>query len=603
MSKSARKKGLGRFLKATALVLVTLIAVAALTAWFMRDKIVSMVLDIAETQLAEEGLYIHRSSHDLSWQHGIILNQLDLFVDEERTARLARIDKIGLRIPLLELFHDNPSLHLRAQDSALSVETSAGEFRMDQVGFSMTSTSGSLSIHHLDSRLRNLRITAHGILHWQKDETRKTIEIPDLSPLVKVSTWMDFPEGEPTLALEFNTNDTAPNGIDLKGHLTGQRFTWRNMDVERMDLRAVLADDGVEIRSMDADCYGGNIKGSLTVDFENRRLEVTKITSSLDPFRFVDAVMDRELLGSFHSLGPTSLDGSDLVFDLGDFSRSSGILTAAAPDGISMEFDGKKIVMKDFHGKVRFADRELVVEDASFTTLGGRGSGSYRMPLHGEFSYHLKLKADGVSLKQLAREHGLKETLVGRGSATFDGGGASGSTSHFGKGQISVEDGDFYEVVFLGSLQAMLTQQSPKFGMDKAHELNCSYTLENGTIRSDDLRLESAATKILAKGHIDMVQETLDADVRANLKGVPGVATDLISRIFTFHGEGPLNDVHWKLKGTPEIVRGATDATIEGTKKATEGAGKIVDDVGNATKKLLDDRPGFLIPKKKKARD
>lgn len=587
-----------RLLKWTALMVALLgllTAAAALTAWINRGWIANRALDIAEARLAERGLYIRRGSYGFSLQRGVILNQLVLFTDKEKQNQLASFDNIGIRIPWLEFTQTDPRLILSAKDSGLTLNSTAGEFRLNQVNLSMTCTHSSLAIDQLDARLRNLRVTAGGQLHWQPDGTPTTFTLPDLSTLVKASSWLDFPRGTPSLALEINSSPRA--GVALKGHLTGSGFGWRNMSFARADVRAVLADGAVEIPSLDVDCYGGNLKAALTVEYTNGLLKVAKLTSSVEPFRFVEAVMGSTSLKSCRTLGTTTLSGNNLVFNNRDFYRSTGVLKADSPAGLAIALGRPKIVMKDFHGSVKFDNGKLAVNAERFAILGGSATGTYTTPLRGNYTYQLAVKGDGLLVKDIAQQYSKGEDVAGHLNMTFNGGGANGMESHFGNGHIQVSDGEFYSIPLFGSLRSMLTQQSAKFGVDEARDLTCTYSLRDGVVRSKDLRIESTATKLLANGQVDLIQLTLNADVRANLRGVVGLATVVPSLIFELHGEGPLNDVHWKMAHVPGIIQGAAEVTVEGVKTVTEGAGKVIEGIGGTASKILGGRPGFLLPK------
>ncbi len=584
-----------RLLKIAALLLVLLTAAGAVTAWLMREKIADIVLDIAEARLAENGLHIRRGSHEFSIRRGVILKQLELFSDLEKQDRLARLGNLGIRIPWREISRSNATIYFSANDSGLTLETSAGQLQVNDVNFSMTFTSGSLAIDHLDSRLRNLRVTAAGLLRWQSDGTAKSLAIPDLSPLAKAAAWLDFPQGTPTLALDFATSPQG--GVDLKGHLTGSSFVWRKMAFSRADVRAELTSGTVEIPSLDVDCHGGNLTAALTLDHAAGLLKVGKLTSSVEPFRFVEAVMGRHALKSCRTLGTTTLSGSNLVFNFREFSRSSGVLKVDSPAGLAIDIGRMEIEMADFHGSLRFADRKLTVDGEKFAICGGTGGGTYSMPLQGKYSYQLKVMGTEMSMEQIGRKFGTNGPLAGQMSATFEGGGASGMTSQSGNGRISVKGGKFYSIPLFGSLKALLTQQSAKFGVDEARDLTCTYALKDGIVRSDDLRITSTATQLHAKGQVDMVRKTLDADARANLRGIAGLATGIPSLIFELHGEGPLDDVRWEFANLPGIVSGAAEVTLDGVKAVTGGVGKVIEGVGGTTRKLFGERPGLLIPK------
>lgn len=98
-------------------------------------------------------------------------------------------------------------------------------------------------------------------------------------------------------------------------------------------------------------------------------------------------------------------------------------------------------------------------------------------------------------------------------------------------------------------------------------------------------------------GQVDLERQTLDVDVRANLKGVAGLATELVSRILEFHGAGPLKDVRWSMSHGPvKEVKAAVDVAGE----AVKGVGEVLKDVGEIPEEFFERRPGFLIPNKER---
>lgn len=72
----------------------------------------------------------------------------------------ARLGNFGIRIPLLELFRENPSLVFSSDHSDLALNTPAGKLLLSQVEFHLISQQDSLAIDELESRLKGFRIVA-----------------------------------------------------------------------------------------------------------------------------------------------------------------------------------------------------------------------------------------------------------------------------------------------------------------------------------------------------------------------------------------------------------------------------------------------------------
>jgi hypothetical protein len=566
----------------------------------MRERIASMVLDVAEIRLAERGIYLGRASHELSWSRGVILRDLALYDDKEKHEKVGQFSDFGVWIPLHEIFGKDPTVVFTSDHGDLTLETSAGNLRLDQVDLHLTTRKESLRIDHLESRLNGLRITAGGLLNWTVSDSKGKFVLPDLAPLVKASSWLDFPKGSPVLALQLQSDANAPEGIALHGVLDGTDFHWKHLSFDKAKVRFELAPNSLKIPALSIDCYGGKLKGGLAIDYQKGQLHVTKVVSTVEPFRFVGAILKNHSMNSCRSFGTTTLSGNDITFDLKRFAGSRGTFQVSSPGGIGITTGSREVRLGDFHSSLEFTDGKMVLAGSSFAIYGGKGSGSYTMPLSGGYRYQLKVRTDGVPLAQVGREFNLKSELVGTMSMDFDGGGAAGLESHYGDGQVTVDDGKFYAVPFYGSLRAMLSQQSPHFGVDEARDLNASFSLKNGILSSPDLRVESSATRLQVKGRIDLKHQTLDADVRAELKGLVGLATGIVSRIFEIHGEGPLDSVQWKLAHVPNLVGEAAHVTGKGVEAVVDTTGKVIKGVGEAASKIFEKRPRFFRPAEKK---
>jgi hypothetical protein len=360
-----------------------------------------------------------------------------------------------------------------------------------------------------------------------------------------------------------------------------------------------MVQDGIEFPAAELNLHGGTVNVSLRINFSSGTVELVKVQTSADPFQLVDAILEKELLGNFRSLGGTSVGGENVVFNWRDFSKSSGTLSVTSTEGIVIPVDSVELPLREFHGDVRFKDGELNVDAKSFTLLGGSGDGSYRMPLSGGFRYQLQMKADNMAVNEVGKVLGSKKELAGTMHTSFDGGGGKGIKSHFGNGRIKVEDGHFYEFPLIGSLRSFLAGKSRHFGFDEAGDLSATMDLNEGVVHSSDLRIESEATMVLVNGNADLLSKEVDLKVRANLKGIAGVATDLVSRALEVHGQGPCDRVKWQLIVVPEVLGDVTGVTKGVIRETTGAVGEAAKDVGKAGRELFDKRPGFLIPKKK----
>ena len=566
-----------------------IVVIINITIYAMRDNITDKVLGLAEARLAEDGFYLKHGSHELSWTRGVVLKGLSLYSDKERRSRIAVFENVGIRIPLMEWFSRDAKLIFSSDHGFLKIETTAGNLQLNDLNFELIGTREALDLARCEATMTGLHVIAGGGFRWVKSEKRRKGRIPDLAPVVKAASWLEFSGEKPTLVLRLESRDQGKGGLGLSGELNGEHFRWRGLAFDRAKARIVVEGGRVEMPAVTLDCYGGKVSGALTVDPKAGKLEVSKVRSSAKPFRLTEAIMGGSSLRLFHVLGETVMSGENITFDLREFSKSTGTFALSSPDGFVVPVDKFELPLTDFHGELRFEEGKLVVHGQRFAFHGGGGKGIYTMPLSGDFRYDIKADLQGVSLEPLGRALGLKKDLVGTMRASFDGGGRNSVKAHYGNCRVEVADGKFYAIPLYGSLRALLAKKSSRFGLDEARDLSATLILKDGSIHSSDFRVENASTMVVAHGGADLVRKTLDVKVRANLKGVEGVATSVLSRALEVEGKGSFDHVHWSMVMTPDGV----------VKDTAEEVGHAVKDVEKAAEGILEKGPGLLFPKKK----
>jgi len=115
----------------------------------------------------------------------------------------------------------------------------------------------------------------------------------------------------------------------------------------------------------------------------------------------------------------------------------------------------------------------------------------------------------------------------------------------------------------------------------------------------ENLKLESKLTRIEANGSIDLSRQYAHLTAKAKLQGIVGMTTTLLSALLEMEGQGPTNDVRWKLRNVPGLGMIGNAASVVGKTggKVVEGAGNALRDTGKAAKSLLK-IPGKLLPAK-----
>jgi hypothetical protein len=604
MEGSAKKSLLRRIMRVVMVLVLILLAAVAISWIALRDQILGKVLATVDERLSGSGLYLKVEAHHLTWNGGVMLEGVELYADEGKQVRVAALDDLKVRIPLNDLIRGESRMVVSTRGSELGLETAAGELRLEDLRFKFDVDARSLLIDHFESRFQGLCVTLAGELRWEVDDGRdqEKIVIPDLSWVVKTASWVEFPEGSPTLALSIKPRVAPDVGHDVEAVLSGENFRWKTLPLDKARVRVALAAGVVELSEMSLDGFGGHLSGGMTIDYANDRLVLREVKSSMNPFRLVEALPLGESVGRsmkpFRSLGVTAVSGDGVVFDLAEFSRSTGVFAVESPAGVGRAVKGGEVILTDLHAKVSFSENSLKVEGKSFSLYGGSGSGSFSMPLSKPFKYRANIEGKGISVPRMSKAFGGGEDYTGTMSASYSGGGASGPRSHFGEGRMDVSGGNFYSIPIFGGLRSFLQAKSETFGEDVAGDLGMDFSLKEGVIRSSNLKIESSATLIQVKGQTDHVGKTVNLNLQAKLKGIVGVATGVVSKVMTVHGEGSLDAIHWSLAPLAGFDGSTMEAVGEGVKTAAEKAGSTIQGVGEALKKGVEGTAGKIFGKK-----
>lgn len=119
------------------------------------------------------------------------------------------------------------------------------------------------------------------------------------------------------------------------------------------------------------------------------------------------------------------------------------------------------------------------------------------------------------------------------------------------------------------------------------------YVLRAGSLTMGKLQVENAITEIHSAGDLNLVTQSAKMTARAKLRGIAGLSTVLLGRLFTLDGEGPFSDIKWHLRyglGLEDSARGVENAGRIGlgvTEEATMGVGKAVNGIFSIPGQLL----------------
>ncbi len=117
-----------------------------------------------------------------------------------------------------------------------------------------------------------------------------------------------------------------------------------------------------------------------------------------------------------------------------------------------------------------------------------------------------------------------------------------------GGGDVAVADGYLMSIPFLGGLSAVMNTIVPNLGYAKASDARGAYTLAEGFVRTQDLKISSALFSIICDGEYNFVRDQLGMDARVNVRGPAGLMLFPVSKLFEYRGTGPLKNPKWAPK-------------------------------------------------------
>ena len=84
-------------------------------------------------------------------------------------------------------------------------------------------------------------------------------------------------------------------------------------------------------------------------------------------------------------------------------------------------------------------------------------------------------------------------------------------------------------------------------GYSVAHEATAPFTIRNGVIHTDRLKVSGKLFAMLGHGDLNFLKDDLDFDIRIDAGG-PGAVLTPLYKLFEYHGEGSLTKPVWRPK-------------------------------------------------------
>ncbi|HEX5176352.1 MAG TPA: hypothetical protein VFV83_04940, partial [Chthoniobacteraceae bacterium] len=112
---------------------------------------------------------------------------------------------------------------------------------------------------------------------------------------------------------------------------------------------------------------------------------------------------------------------------------------------------------------------------------------------------------------------------------------------------VKVTNGNVFAIPIFGPLSELVNKMFAGVGYSVAHEASAPFTIREGVIHTDKLRVSGKLFAMLGHGNVDFLKNKLDFDIRIDAAG-PGALLTPLYKLFEYHGEGTLTKPIWRPK-------------------------------------------------------
>ena len=191
----------------------------------------------------------------------------------------------------------------------------------------------------------------------------------------------------------------------------------------------------------------------------------------------------------------------------------------------------RKIAVGESALDLHIQDAKLTANLSRLSLYQGEGQGKVTVDGGGDVpSLAVNLALSGVQLEPLLVAAAGTDRVTGTGKLNFDIAGSGKSQRALvsalnGKGALAVDNGQLKGVNLIALAEnatSSLTGATSNSGTDFS-SLTGTFTMTNGIVKNDDLRLKSGLIPITGAGTVDLPKRTVDYRVTVSLAGAIGV--------------------------------------------------------------------------------
>ena len=408
-----------------------------------------------------------------------------------------------------------------------------------------------------DIRLRHQSGPLNADVYDAPNDFRLIVEssvVPNaLAPLAPVRLRPFLAEWEwgrsPNIHLNLHGTSRDPATWQGDGTLAFGRTRFRGVWMDSASANMKVGDGVLALENFRIARDKGTGSGSFAFDTRRNELRLTNVQTNLKP---VEAIMwvDPKLyeqVSPYRFNRPPRVNVNGVV-QFGGGKQTHLEINVDGPNGLDYTFIDKVLPFDRIAAKLLFTDDRLQIFGLNGTLFGGSLTGTADISLaRGDRHYTAQMAVKNVEFPAVTDLYFKYKTSQGALGGKFDfGGNGSDKKALHGTGNVEVTNGNVFAIPVFGPLSELVNKLSG-MGYSQAHEATAPFSIKNGVIHTDNLKISGNLFSMLGHGDLNFVENALDFDIRMNAGG-PGAVLTPLYKLFEYHGEGTLTKPVWRPK-------------------------------------------------------
>jgi hypothetical protein len=354
-----------------------------------------------------------------------------------------------------------------------------------------------------------------------------------------------FQDGGPRIDATATGTALKTDAWTIKGKVAADKFVYKNAGFDTAASDFTFADSKLSLPDLEVHRPEGAGTGAIVYDFKNRAVQLHNLVTQID-VQAVAPIMGPKFVtytAPYHFSRAPNLRANGTVDLQSDKKELDTDLLVEVEGRSPMAWTLFNIPFNfdEPEGTLDFKDRRLTVAMKKCGFYDGNLTGVLDMDLRNSpAAYTLDLNLGKVNFKKfMVRVFSYDKStgqLTAKSRFTGDMGRMETMT---GGGEIKVENGDITQIPFLGALTPLIP------GFSAADAAHGNFTVAKGVVHTDDMNISSETLALIGKGDYNFIRDEVNLDMRVNANGPAGIALYLLSKIFEYHGTGPMKNVKW----------------------------------------------------------